>query len=141
MKNRHFAPKAFVVAVSFLMLVLLFAPAALAGPKNILYFIGDGMGPQQVKAARTYNGGPLSFETMAYSGEVIGFSSHWYALVQTVGDVANSNDVVRPARRLPRVGERNVPVPEQPPHGRPNVVVLFLESVSYDSFSTAFKAK
>jgi len=73
--------------------------------------------------------------TEAYSGEVIGFSSHWYALVEIVGDVANSTDVVSPARRLPRVGERNVTVPEQPPHGRPNVVVVFLESVSYDCTS------
>lgn len=31
-------------------------------PKNIILFIGDGMGPQQVKAAQMFMGSPLSFE-------------------------------------------------------------------------------
>jgi alkaline phosphatase len=30
--------------------------------KNMILFIGDGMGFEQVKAARFYNGAPLSFE-------------------------------------------------------------------------------
>ncbi|MEE8308347.1 MAG: alkaline phosphatase, partial [Gammaproteobacteria bacterium] len=33
---------------------------------NIIFFIGDGMGPEQVKAANYYNGGPLSFETFSH---------------------------------------------------------------------------
>ena len=40
-------------------------------PKNVILFIGDGMGPEQVKAAGLYaNGisGSLSFEQFPYSG-------------------------------------------------------------------------
>jgi len=36
--------------------------------KNVVLFIGDGMGPEQVKAARYYLGGPLSFESFPYQG-------------------------------------------------------------------------
>ena len=45
--------------------------AALAGqtqPKNVIFFIGDGMGPEQVKAANYYNGGSLSFESFPNTG-------------------------------------------------------------------------
>lgn len=40
-----------------------------AQPRNIILFIGDGMGPGQIEAARLYKGAPLSFETLPYQGE------------------------------------------------------------------------
>lgn len=43
-----------------------FALAQDAAPKNIILFIGDGMGPQQVLAAQMYHGAPLSFESLPY---------------------------------------------------------------------------
>ena len=46
-----------------------------AAPKNVILFIGDGMGFEQVKAANYYNGGPLSFEYLPYQGEVTTYSS------------------------------------------------------------------
>ena len=42
--------------------------ALAAGPKNVIFLIGDGMGPEQVKAANYYNGGSLSFELLPYQG-------------------------------------------------------------------------
>jgi len=42
------------------------APAQ--APKNVILFIGDGMGSEHVKAANYYNGGKLSFETFPYQG-------------------------------------------------------------------------
>lgn len=39
-------------------------PEAHAAPKSVILMIGDGMGPEQVKAARCYHGGPLSFEKL-----------------------------------------------------------------------------
>ncbi|HYW78458.1 MAG TPA: alkaline phosphatase, partial [Thermoguttaceae bacterium] len=39
-------------------------------PKNVILMIGDGMGPEQVKAANYYAGGDLVFETFPYQGEV-----------------------------------------------------------------------
>jgi alkaline phosphatase len=39
-----------------------------AEPKNVIICIGDGMGSEHVKAARYYNGGELSFETLPYQG-------------------------------------------------------------------------
>ena len=45
--------------------------AARAGqtqPKNVIFFIGDGMGPEQVKAANYYKGGSLSFESFPNTG-------------------------------------------------------------------------
>jgi alkaline phosphatase len=44
-----------------------------AAPKNVIIFIGDGMGPQQVKAGGIYvygAAGSLSFEAFPYQGEL-----------------------------------------------------------------------
>jgi len=45
-------------------------------PKNVILFIGDGMGFEHVKAARYYNGAPLSFEGLPYQGEVTTYSAN-----------------------------------------------------------------
>ncbi len=39
-------------------------------PKNVLFYIGDGMGFEQVRAANLYNGAPLSFEALPFQGEL-----------------------------------------------------------------------
>jgi arylsulfatase A-like enzyme len=64
-------------------------------------------------------------------GEAIGFSSHWYALVRTVSDVASASEPDGDGRILPRVGERVLAVPDTPTERMPNVVIIFLESVSH----------
>lgn len=58
----------FAVAVT-----LCLAGAAQSKPKNVIFFIGDGMGPQQVKAGGIYAygaAGTLSFELFPYQGEL-----------------------------------------------------------------------
>ncbi len=45
-------------------------------PRNVIYFIGDGMGPEQVKAARLYAGGALSFEGFPNQGRVRTYSAN-----------------------------------------------------------------
>ncbi len=39
-------------------------------PKNVILFIGDGMGFEHVEAANYFGGGPLSFEQFAHQGQV-----------------------------------------------------------------------
>jgi alkaline phosphatase len=57
-----------------LFCLVLFLPyIAQAEPNNVIFLIGDGMGPEQVKAAGMYlNGlpGTLSFESLPYKGEL-----------------------------------------------------------------------
>jgi alkaline phosphatase len=64
--------------VSFALMVALVlclvAGAAQAKPKNVIFFIGDGMGPEQVKATRYYKGSTLSFESFPYDGELYTYS-------------------------------------------------------------------
>ena len=43
---------------------------------NVILFIGDGMGFEHVKAARCYNGAPLSFESLPYQGQVTTYSAN-----------------------------------------------------------------
>ena len=60
-----------VISLSFLLIG--FVQLALSQPENIIFFIGDGMGFEQVKAAGMYaNGvdGSLSFEAFPYQAEV-----------------------------------------------------------------------
>lgn len=57
--------------VAWLVLILCCSGAvATAAPRNIILCIGDGMGPEQVKAGRFYLGVPLSFEGFAYQAEM-----------------------------------------------------------------------
>ncbi len=67
----------FVVSL-FLTFILLAVAGCGVTPKNVVLFIGDGMGPEQVKAAGIYaNGaeGTLVFETFAYQTEVTNHSA------------------------------------------------------------------
>ncbi len=42
---------------------------------NVIVMIGDGMGPEQVEAARYYSGGQLSFEILPYQAEMTTYSA------------------------------------------------------------------
>lgn len=54
----------------FWILLAAILPLCRAEPvKNIIFLIGDGMGFQQVKAARLYNGAPLVFELFPYDAQ------------------------------------------------------------------------
>jgi alkaline phosphatase len=46
-----------------------------AVPTNIIFFIGDGMGFEQVKAANFYAGEPLSFERFPHQGQCTTYSA------------------------------------------------------------------
>ena len=62
--------KQFVALFILCVLVGLMGAASAGVPKNVILFIGDGMGPGQVKAARCYMGSPLSFESFPYQTTV-----------------------------------------------------------------------
>ena len=59
----------------------LMSPAALnleigiATLKNVIVLIGDGMGPEHVKAGHVYAGGDLVFETFPYQGELTTYAA------------------------------------------------------------------
>lgn len=70
-----------------------------------------------------------------YSARLMGFNSHWAAALSTMGLKGTANDDEPLSnRQVPRAGERDlVPPPSAAP--RPNVVVIFLESVSHSATS------
>ncbi|MHC5113652.1 MAG: LTA synthase family protein [Planctomycetota bacterium] len=74
---------------------------------------------------------------VAYSGEVLGFSSHWHGIVQLVSDAVHPDDVAHVSRALPRVGERRLVPPEPSADGPSNVVIVLLESVAHQATSFA----
>jgi alkaline phosphatase len=53
-----------------MLLIASISPAATAAvaPRNVILFIGDGMGPAHVQAANYFNGGALSFESFPHIG-------------------------------------------------------------------------
>ena len=68
--------KSFVFSCLFFLTL---AVALAVPPKNVIIMIGDGMGFQQVEAARYYASGntvPLSFETLPYSGDMTTYSAN-----------------------------------------------------------------
>lgn len=62
--------KRFAIRLLASLFVLLWCVTSQAQPRNIILFVGDGMGFEHVKATRLYMGGPLSFESFPYSGQV-----------------------------------------------------------------------
>ena len=62
----------------FFVLLLLSGLSFAAPPKNVILLIGDGMGPEQVKAAGIYaqgDAGTLSFESMPYQADCTTYSA------------------------------------------------------------------
>ena len=71
---------------------------------------------------------------IGFAREVLGFSSHWYALTSIIRTTSKDDDHVQYSRKIPRVGERQLTCPNYPPEQLPNIVMIFLESIS-DSIS------
>jgi hypothetical protein len=71
-----------------------------------------------------------------YSGDALGqalrYSSHAHALRTAVVGPAD-DQAAAAARRVPRAGERQVGLPDAAPADLPNVVIVLLESVSYQA--------
>lgn len=61
---------------SFLLVVLLVASQAIAvAPRNVILLIGDGMGPEQVKAGRYFKGEALCFEKFRRHSTITTYSA------------------------------------------------------------------
>ncbi len=58
------------VLVLILVGAMTLVSTARAKPKNVIFFIGDGMGFEHVEAASLYLGRDLCFESFAYQGQV-----------------------------------------------------------------------
>jgi len=65
-----------VVAAAMVLALSWSAVSMAAQPKNVILFIGDGMGPEQVKAGNYFNGGDLSFESFPYQGVITTHSAN-----------------------------------------------------------------
>jgi len=80
----RFMKRCCFLAAALVVSVLIVAHAS-AAPKNVLLFIGDGMGIEAIKAGRYLQNGdtaPLSFETFPYSG--------WLTHHNVTGNVTDS---------------------------------------------------
>jgi glucan phosphoethanolaminetransferase (alkaline phosphatase superfamily) len=74
---------------------------------------------------------------MGFAGEVLGFSSHWYALVSVVNGGSRHPRALTQSRDLPRAGERQIVPPGGAADGLPNVALVLLESVPWTVTSLA----
>ncbi|MCK4999407.1 MAG: sulfatase-like hydrolase/transferase, partial [Anaerohalosphaera sp.] len=72
---------------------------------------------------------------IGFTGEVLGYSSHWQALCSTVSDIRQPEGVF--TRNIPIAGQRTITAPDSTTDARPNVVIIMLESVSYAATSLA----
>lgn len=74
-----------------------------------------------------------SVTQLGFAGEVVGFSGHWHAVVySTVGRFKNAYSNIY-TRNIPAAGDRRVAVPDVEASEMPNVVLVLLESVSYQA--------
>jgi len=66
------------ICLAVVLAVSLVAASGWCAPKNVIIFIGDGMGFEQVKAASMYSGGAegtLNFESFPYRGQATTYSA------------------------------------------------------------------
>lgn len=69
--------------------------------------------------------------------EALAYSSHWYAMTTLFPDRGREHETARKGRIPPREGQRWVGLRPQRDDQRPNIVLLFLESVPYSACSLA----
>ncbi|MBN1845631.1 MAG: LTA synthase family protein [Sedimentisphaerales bacterium] len=72
---------------------------------------------------------------LGFAGDVLGFSSHWYALRSLV--VPWRAEQLVQTRNIPLRGERTINLPANSPDELPNIVIVLLESVPYAVTSMA----
>ena len=72
---------------------------------------------------------------LGFTGEVLGFSSHWQALVVMAEGMPQSPGLGEQTRSLVWAGERRVGAPDAARESLPDVVLVLLESFSYHSTS------
>lgn len=75
---------------------------------------------------------PASFRLKA---EVLGFSSHYYALRSLFNGRSTAREDATSYRRPPRVGERPVKSPDRASSNTPNVILVLMESMTYQATS------
>jgi arylsulfatase A-like enzyme len=68
---------------------------------------------------------------LGFAGEVLGFNSHWTALVNGFPGGRPMEATRLSGRQIPRAGTRLIGPPTTPIHDQPNVVLVLLESVAY----------
>jgi phosphoglycerol transferase MdoB-like AlkP superfamily enzyme len=76
-----------------------------------------------------------STSKLGFTGEVLAFNSHWYALVSTVSSIQLSDPIQ--TRNIPMAGQRKVQLPQVPQEKLPNVVLVLWESLSYSTTTLA----
>jgi arylsulfatase A-like enzyme len=69
---------------------------------------------------------------LRFSGEVLDHNSHWYALASRWSQT-DSAPTASSGRQVPRAGERRIVLPDQPADEWPNIVLVWMESVSHAS--------
>jgi len=72
---------------------------------------------------------------LGFGKEVLGFSSHVYALTSWMDSHHQRYGAGSPLRRVPRDGQRRIGLPDRQKDDLPNVVVILLESISHASTS------
>ena len=72
---------------------------------------------------------------IGFTGQVLGYSSHWQALCSTVSDIRHDQEIF--SRNIPTAGQRDIVAPDTVKELAPNIVIIMLESVSYASTSLA----
>jgi lipoteichoic acid synthase len=70
---------------------------------------------------------------MGSLGQVLDFSSHSCAFSAMILGPSESNVADYQTRTLPRVGQRKVPLPDADTAETPNILILMLESISYQA--------
>jgi lipoteichoic acid synthase len=68
---------------------------------------------------------------LGFRREVLGFSSHFQALLSMAQNVASPPESTQPARVVPLAGQRRVVPPTVSAEALPNIVLVMLESVSW----------
>lgn len=74
---------------------------------------------------------------VGYTGEMLGFSSHWRALVCCVADSRKNPNLQILTRNIVQSGQRKMISPKIAAGDLPNVVLVILESVPYSQTSLA----
>ncbi len=75
--------------------------------------------------------------SLGFTGEVLGFNSHWHALTSSFKKIYDGSIPAIQTRNIPVIGQRKIELPQTNSNHFPNIVLVLLESVSYSVTSMA----
>ncbi|MCK4753307.1 MAG: sulfatase-like hydrolase/transferase [Planctomycetes bacterium] len=139
-RNIRFSPKSIIVVIAVLSMAI-YLSWKVYKPKKIIanraYHTKCSFAIILVVSVLFLTRLFFPFETtLGFTGKALSFNSHWHALASVVVGLNRDGNLPEQTRNVATVGQRKVTLPNCSVEKLPNILMVLMESVSYETFSS-----